>query len=71
MNNRSKITPLYDMLFGFVQMVVEKQPRNKEEFKPLLDQLAGQLVKLLSSKLPFSFFPSFFTSLSIAYNWDF
>jgi hypothetical protein len=39
-------------------MVVEKQPRSEEEFKPLLDQLAGQLANLPSSEVPFSFFLS-------------
>jgi len=57
----SKITPLYNMLYGFAHMIIEYQPRSEEEFKPLLDQLAGQLVNLLSPEfsflsLPFHFF---------------
>jgi hypothetical protein len=46
------------MLYEFAQIVVEKQPRSEEEFKPILDELADQLVNLLSSKVPFSFFLS-------------
>jgi hypothetical protein len=42
----SKITPLYNMLYGFGQMVMEAQPKSEEEVRPLLDQLAGQLVSL-------------------------
>lgn len=53
----SKIAPLYNMLYGFAQMIMEKQPKSEEEFKPLLYQLAGQLVNLLSSEVPFSCFP--------------
>ena len=53
----SKITPLYNMLYGFAQMVMEKQPRSEDEFKPLLDQLAGQLVNIPLFEFPFlSFF---------------
>ena len=50
-------------------MVLEKQPRSEEEFKPLLDQLASQLVNLLSSEIQFSFL-FFFSSVSIAYTYD-
>ena len=62
----SKITPLYNMLYEFAQMVLEKQPRSEADFNPLLDQLAGQLVNLLSSEIQFSFL-FFFSSVSIAY----
>jgi len=55
----SKITPLYKMLYEFAQIVMEKQPRSEQQFKPIVDQLAGQLVNLLSSELPLSFFHSF------------
>jgi hypothetical protein len=58
----SKITPLYKMLYEFAQIVVDEQPRSEEEFKPILDELAGQLVNLLSSEVRFSFFFSFFLS---------
>jgi hypothetical protein len=62
----SKITPLYNMLYGFAQMIMEKQSKNEEEFKPLLCQLAGQLVNLLSSEVFFSCFPfSPFQSLTL------
>ena len=53
----SKITPLYNMLYKFTQMIMEKQPKSEEEFKPLLYQLTDQLVNLLSSEVPFSCFP--------------
>jgi hypothetical protein len=60
LKHSSKITPLYKMLYEFAQIVVDKQLRSGEEFKPILDELAGQLVNLLSSEVPFSFFLSFF-----------
>ena len=43
------------MLCDFARIVIEKQPRSEEEFRPILDELAGQLVNLHSSELPFSF----------------
>jgi hypothetical protein len=46
------------MLSEFAQIVMEKQPRNEQQFKLILDQLAGQLVNLPSSELPLSFFLS-------------
>jgi len=53
----SKISPLYSMLHGFAQIVLEKKPENEDEFKPLLDELAGALVNTISV-------PGFFYSLT-------
>jgi len=63
----SKITPLYNMLYRFAQMVIENQLQSEDEFQPLLEQLAGQLVNLLLPEFSFSFFLCRFISLSIAY----
>ena len=40
----SKISPLYNMLYGFMLLVLDKKPETEQEFKPLLDELVGQLV---------------------------
>ena len=56
----SKITPVYNMLYEFAQIVVEKQLRSEEEFKPILEELAGKLINLPSSVSSLSFFLSFF-----------
>jgi hypothetical protein len=47
MKHGSKFGALYDMLLGFARIILSKKPETEEEFKPLLDQLAAQLVNAL------------------------
>lgn len=53
LNHGFKISPFYNMLYGFARLVWDKKPETEGEFKPLLDEIVGQLVNTL-------FVPDFF-----------
>ena len=47
LKHESRISPLYSILHGFARLILEKRPKAEDGFKPLLDELAGELVNTL------------------------
>src|SRR6266516_4120608 len=42
MKHDSKLGALYNMLYGFAHIILDKKPETEDDFKPLLDELAAQ-----------------------------